>query len=270
MLVLTLAFLAVLPAGADAAATVTLAGGAVEKRGNTDSLVRLSAEGTQATVLVDGFVDCAGRSYIFADSETRSARFDGAGLAAAGRGHIQLGKGRIRYRWRLHATVDDQGGSGVLVTRAMRRGGRCLTLRSRFRLRTIPQDAGEPQASAPSGPYYGEMRQPSDRARGMTLRVRDGRVSARWPALARCQRGGVERFPNLTPFTRVRNGRFERRERFAVEFADDVIVRYRVRFSGRFTTTGATGIAEMSARVFQDGRRINYCPARPVRWIAVR
>ena len=107
----------------------------------------------------------------------------------------------------------------------------------------------------------------------MVLRTtRDGaKVAARWNAIARCRRGPSERLGNFTPATRVRpDGSFERRERFSVRYAD-ALVRYRVRFAGRFQADGAQGELRMRARVFdRRGRRLRTrCDTRRRRWQAL-
>jgi hypothetical protein len=87
--------------------------------------------------------------------------------------------------------------------------------------------------------------------------TRDGRkVAARWNAIARCGRGPRERLVNFTPATRIGTaGGFLRKERFTVRYTD-AVVRYRVRFGGRFLADGASGRLRMRAAVMDRRRRV--------------
>lgn len=253
------------------AAAQMLAGGAIERRPNFSSLVVLTQSGTRAVARVDGGVECGERSYFFSDT-VRTGPVDDGPYTASKRGSIKLNKGVVRYRWRLRATITESGASGVLVERARRYGRPCKVLRSRFRLLPASVETG-PRAAAPRGPVqlYGFMELTGESARGMTVKVtKDGRVYARWPARFDCDVGRLDGFSNFTPLTRVRKGRFERRERFRISYPDGVVVRYRARFSGRFTAAGAAGTAMVKADVLLNGRRVNRCSGITQRWWAAR
>ena len=83
------------------------------------------------------------------------------------------------------------------------------------------------------------------------------KVAARWTASAGCsKRARRQDLVNYTPPTRIRpDGTFSRSERFSVSYAD-AFIRYRVKFSGRFSGEGTSGTLRMRAREYSaDGKR---------------
>ena len=246
-----------------------LAGGGLAKRGNAVSQILLVQRGERTVARVDAGFDCGEPSFSFSDN-VRTGPLDEGPLKASGAGAVR--GTNARYRWRLSATITDGGGRGVLVVRGRRADRPCKVLRSRFRVLPTAASPGR-RAAAPPGPaqLYGFMKPTGEGPRGMTLKLTDeGRVFARWPARLDCDRGRLRGFPNLTPLTPVRQGRFERRERFAVRYSDGVLIRYRARFSGHFTTSGAVGTAKVRAAVFVDGARADRCRSVTQRWRAFR
>lgn len=250
------------------------AGGAVEHRDNVRSLVFLHGVGAGAAARVDGFLRCGGDEYQFSDDVSRTATESEGRWVARHAGSFRVSAGAIRYRWRLRVNTGEDGGKGSVVSRATRSGAICKTVRSRVIVRRIvsaPVESAEPPTAA-SG-FYGATRYGGP-ARGMTMKLTDkGQIFASWTAQANCLSGQPLFFRNLTPLTPVRDGRFLRRERFSVHYSGATrpyTIKYRVRFGGRFTTTGARGTTTMSARVFVGGKRVDRCLSLDQRWIAFR
>src|SRR5215218_7922711 len=179
----------------------------------------------------------------------------GSSFAASGASVVRSGRVRFEYGWLVRGTVAGQTVTGSLRIAGRRRIGHGRWVRCRrrperaFEARLATQPAGAAARPQPASSYYGL----SDiviadglRAPVVLRTTRDGaKVAARWNAMARCRRGPRERLANFTPATRVRpEGSFERSERFSVRYAD-ALVRYRVRFAGRFLADGAQGELRM-------------------------
>jgi len=190
------------------------------------------------------------------------AAFDGSAVSA--RGESRVPGLRLRSAWVLSGVVSGQTVTGELrIAGVRRRGGRRIpcTRHStrRFQARVGAPPAGAPAAARPAAAYLGmsEIGIGGMPAPVVLRTSRDGRkVAARWNALARCGRGPRERLVNFTPATRVGAvGGFLRRERFTVRYSD-AVVRYRVRFGGRFLADGASGRLRMRAVVMDRRRRV--------------
>jgi hypothetical protein len=188
--------------------------------------------------------------------------FDGSALSA--RGASRVPALRLRYAWKLSGILSGQTLTGELRITGLRRSGgrriRCTRHPARpFQARLGSAPSGAAAAARPAAQYLGTS---AIRLGGLPAPVvlrttRDGRkVAARWNALARCGRGPRERLVNFTPATRIgAAGGFLRRERFTVRYTD-AVVRYRVRFGGRFLADGATGRLRMQAVVLDRHRRV--------------
>jgi hypothetical protein len=205
----------------------------------------------------------------------------GTSFAANGASVVRSGRVRLEYAWSLHGTVAGQTVTGSLRIVGRRRIGTDRWVRCRrrpergFQARLATAPAGPPARPRPASSYYGfsDMTIVDGLRAPVVLRTtRDGaKVAARWNAIARCRRGAGERLANFTPATPVRpDGSFARSERFSVRYAD-ALVRYRVRFVGRFQSDGAQGDLRMRARVFdRRGRRLRTrCDTRTRRWRAL-
>jgi hypothetical protein len=205
------------------------------------------------------------------------AAFDGSSFSA--RGATRVRGQRLGYAWTLSGILSGQTATGELrIAGRRRRDGRWVSCNRRptrrFEARVGGPPAGPPAAARPAAAYVGM----SDIGIGdglpapVVLRTtRDGRkVAARWNALARCGRGPRERLVNFTPATRIgAAGGFLRKERFRVRYSD-AVVRYRVRFGGRFFADGAAGRLRMRARVMdRRGRLLTRCDTGTRRWHAL-
>jgi hypothetical protein len=188
------------------------------------------------------------------------APFDGSAFSARGASRVR-GLG-LRYAWELDGVLSGQTVTGELRIAGVRRRGarriRCTRHQARpFQARIGTAPAGAPASARPAAQYLGM----SDIRIGglpgpVVLRTtRDARkVAARWNAIARCGRGPRERLVNFTPATRIGTaGGFLRKERFTVRYSD-AVVRYAMRFGGRFNADGAAGRLRMRA-VVMDRRR---------------
>ena len=191
-----------------------------------------------------------------------SAAFDGSAFSA--RGASRVPGLRLRYAWELSGVLSGQTVTGELrIAGVRRRDGRRIPCTRhatrRFQARVGAPPAGAPAAARPAAGYLGMSEIDIGGMPGpVVLRTtRDGRkVAARWNAIARCGRGPRERLVNFTPATRIgAAGGFLRRERFTVRYSD-AVVRYRVRFGGRFLADGAAGRLRMRAVVMDRRRRV--------------
>ena len=188
--------------------------------------------------------------------------FDGSAFSARGASRVR-GLG-LRYAWVLNGVVSGQTVTGEMRIAGVRRRGarriRCTRHQARrFQARIGTAPAGAPASARPAAEYLGVS---AIRIGGLpgpvVLRTtRDGRkVAARWNAIARCGRGPRERLVNFTPATRIGTaGGFLRKERFTVRYSD-AVVRYRVRFGGRFQADGASGRLRMRAVVMNRRRDV--------------
>lgn len=247
----------------------TLAGGAVSRAGKT-TLVTIGAHGSRAALRFDAGIVCGGDFYPI--SGRRVVSFNRLGLLARGRGRVKLVRGSVRFRWRIRARLDSQGGRGKLVLHGRRRGRPCRADRRRFRVRPTADVRSKRAAPRTGAVYYGSSAQPIRPVRGTVVRVRKHRrIVASWRADARCVGGGSVPVANFTPSTRVRHGRFKRRERYRVGFGGGGTNTYRVVFGGRFTRRGASG--KLRARVIlrdRHGRRYATCSTTGIPWSTVR
>jgi hypothetical protein len=239
----------------------------------------LQPRGQRLAFRFDTFLLC-GRSAHEAVGR-RLVALAGASLSAHGASVVRSGRVRLEYGWSLQGTVAGQTVTGSLRIAGRRRIGRGRWIRCRrrpergFQARLATPPAGSPARPRPASSYYGlsDIQIVDGLRAPVVLRTtRDGaRVAARWNAIARCRRGAAERLGNFTPATRVRpDGSFARSERFSVRYAD-ALVRYRVRFAGRFQADGAQGKLRMRARVFERrGRRLRTrCDTGRRRWRAL-
>ena len=205
----------------------------------------------------------------------------GSSFAATGASVVRRGRVRLEYGWSLRGTLAGRTVTGGLRIVGRRRIGRGRWVRCRrrpergFEARLATRPGGAAARPRPASSYYGLSNVvivDGLRAPVVLRATRDGaKVAARWNVIARCRRGASERLANFTPATRVRpDGSFERRERFSVRYAD-ALVRYRVRFAGRFQADGAQGELRMRAQVFdRGGRRLRTrCDTRRRRWYAL-
>jgi hypothetical protein len=222
--------------------------------------IALQPRGDRMALRFDTTLLC-GRRTFEAVGRARAA-FDGAAFSA--RGASRVPGLRLRYAWELSGAVSGPAVTGELRIAGVRRsGGRRIACTRhptrRFQARIGTSPAGAPAAARPAAGYLGMSAIAIGGLPGpVVLRTtRDGRkVAARWNAIARCGRGPRERLVNFTPATRIGPaGGFLRRERFTVRYSD-AVVRYRVRFGGRFFADGAAGRLRMRAVVMDRRRRV--------------
>ena len=158
----------------------------------------------------------------------RTLRWDGAALTANGVARAPFAGRRVRFAWTAEARADGRRATGSVRIAARRNGTACRGRAPRaFIARLGAAPAGAPSRPGAGTAYYGGgPRLAAGRRPGSTvLRVSpDGsRVAARWAVAARCDRGRPQRMTNLTPPTRIgAAGAFDRRERYAVRYADGV------------------------------------------------
>jgi len=236
--------------------------------------IALQPRGERVALRFDTTLLCGGRTY---EAVGRSlAAFDGSAFSAQGASRVRAL--RLRYAWTLTGVVSGQSATGALrIAGRLRRGGRrisCGRSPTRPFEARVGAPAGAPAAARPASGYAGT----SDIGVGdglpgpVVLRTtRDGgKVAARWNAIARCGRGPRERLVNFTPATRIgAAGAFLRKERFKVRYSN-VVVRYRVRFGGRFLADGAAGRLRMRARVMdRRGHLLTRCDTGLRRWRAL-
>ena len=222
--------------------------------------IALQPRGDRMALRFDTTLLCGGRTFE-AVGRARAA-FDGSAFSARGASRV---RGlRLRYAWVLTGVVSGQTVTGELrISGVRRRAGRRIRCSRhatrRFQARVGAAPAGAPAAARPAAGYLGVSEIAIGGMPGpVVLRTtRDGRkVAARWNAIARCERGPRERLVNFTPATRIgAAGGFVRRERFTVRYSD-AVVRYRVRFGGRFLADGAAGRLRMRAVVMDRRRRV--------------
>jgi hypothetical protein len=222
--------------------------------------IALQPRGDRVALRFDTTLLC-GRRTFEAVGRTLAA-FDGSALSA--RGASRVPGLRLRYAWELTGVLSGQTVTGELrIAGARRRDGRRIPCTRhptrRFQARIGARPAGAPAAARPAAGYLGMSEIGIGGMPGpVVLRTtRDGRkVAARWNAIARCGRGARERLVNFTPATRIgAAGGFLRKERFTVRYSD-AVVRYRVRFGGRFFADGAAGRLRMRAVVMDRRRRV--------------
>jgi len=236
--------------------------------------IALQPRGDRVALRFDTTLLCGRRTF---EAVGRAlAAFDGSAFSTHGASRVRAL--RLRYAWTLSGVVSGQVATGELrIAGRLRRGGRrisCSRLASRRFEARLGAPAGAPAAARPAAGYLGT----SEIGLGDGLRApvvlrttRDGRkVAARWNALARCRRGPRARLVNFTPATRVGAAAgFLRKERFTVRYSD-AVVRYRVRFGGRFFADGAAGRLRMRARVMdRRGRTLTRCDTGMRRWRAL-
>jgi len=200
--------------------------------------------------------------------------WDGASVAADGVARAPFAQTRVRYAWTVRARVAGAAAAGAVQIAAQRDGRACRGAGPRtFVAHTVPVAAGAAARPAAGAVLYGGGRRlvAGRRPGSAVLRVDpDGaRVTARWSVAARCSHGPAHRFTNLTPPTRIGDdGRFARRESFRVRYADGV-VRYRVRFGGRFTGSAARGELRLRATIRgRSGALLARCDTRARGWSA--
>jgi hypothetical protein len=188
----------------------------------------------------------------------------GGQVDATGRSSFKLGKGRVRWSWKLTGDVGPTTVHGTLVIRGKRRGRESCTHKPNRNFQAVLDTAPSGPAATPSGGalYLGLSQNRASRG-GLRLpvlvRVSDDgkKLGARWSASARCDNPPPEPLVNFTPLTAVRpDGSFSRKERFRQYFADTQ-VRYRALFSGHFTNDGAVGVLRLRATVYgRNGKRL--------------
>jgi len=207
--------------------------------------------------------------------------WDGNVFAAKGASVLTVGGGKVGYAWTISGTVSGQAGDGILRIADSERLGRrtrACTQRPVRAFQTRAQYAPSGDFSGPehSGAYTGMS--DSTIVDGLpgpvTLRVSpDGRkVGALWEASAPCVPRSREIFTNFTPPSGLRpDGSFYRAERFTVRFSD-AVVRYQVRFSGRFRIDGAFGTLQLRATLLdRRGRKtLARCDSGRRSWTAMR
>lgn len=236
--------------------------------------IALQPRGDRMALRFDTTLLCGGRTF---EAVGRAlAAFDGSSVSA--RGASRVPALRLRYAWELSGVVSGQTVAGELrIAGVRRRDGRriaCTRHPTRpFQARVGAPPAAAPAAARPAAAYAGMSAiRIGDLPAPVVLRTtRDGRkVAARWNAIARCGRGPRERLVNFTPATRIgAAGGFLRRERFTVRYAD-AVVRYRVRFGGRFLAEGAAGRLRMRATVLdRRGRVLTRCDTGTRGWHAL-
>jgi hypothetical protein len=206
--------------------------------------------------------------------------FDGRSFSASkSRRHIRLVGGRVTYSWKLSGQLDGTIATGTLrITGVERRNGRRVSCRRKPLRRFAARVAGAP-AGAPRPPARAAFGGVSDMRVGglpapVVLKVGSTarRLGARWTARAACGDGRPLIFANFSPPMRIRpDGSFSRSERFAVHFSD-ALIRYRVRFAGRFSGEAATGVVRARARIYnRSGSRLRTrCDSGTRTWSAGR
>lgn len=268
-------------------ATPTYAGGllatATSPKATNQPMVGIALQprGARLAVRFETTLRCGPGAGEIPVSGRRTVPFDGARVAASSASLLDLGAGdRLTYAWTLAGAVGDGAASGTLhVTGRLRsRGGRtraCAFVPDRaWQARLVSAPAGPAAAPAAGAAFLGASAQAIvDGLPGaVVLRVtRDGRrVAALWTAVARCGRGPREMLQNFTPATALRGPSFARSERFRRQFSD-ALVRYRVRFAGRFAGDGASGTLRLRASVYDPrGRRLRTrCDSGTQRWAAL-
>ena len=207
--------------------------------------------------------------------------WNGNTYAAAGEGELKLGRGEVNFVWDIKGTLSGRSSDGILrIVGRETVNGRTRDCERRpvraYQTRGPHEPTGPGGAPQPGAAYLGTTQMTIvDRNPGpVVLRVSpDGRrVAARWEAAATCGRGPREIFTNFTPSSYVRpDGSFYRAERFSQRFSD-ALVRYRVRFSGRFTADGAWGTFELRTAVYdRTGKTLRTrCESGRHRWTAMR
>jgi hypothetical protein len=236
--------------------------------------VSIEHRGQRAGVWWDTSLRC-GRDVYFINGH-KVVPAVGVHAEATGHGSVPLGRGRVRYSWKLTVDMGQSDAAGVFVIHGKRRGRESCNRKPTRPFQTLlaSEPAGTPVVPPPGSVYLGLS---DNRANGLRtpvmVRTKSGgkRVEARWSTSARCRRGPREPLVNYTPPTVIRSdGSFSRGERFSVVFSD-VIVRYRVLFRGHFTSDGAVGDLRMRARIYgpKGKRLLTRCDTGLKHWTAI-
>lgn len=226
--------------------------------------VSLQPRGSQIAVRFDTTLLCGKDT--FDVTGRKLVAFDGTSFSATAASIQNVARGRLAFEWTMSGTISGSAASGTLRIAGVRRvSGRkrsCARKPTRaFQARLTGTPAGAAARPRPRGLYLGTSSfEIVDRLQApVVLRAgtTGGRVAARWTIAATCRRGPRQQFVNLTPLTRVRDdGTFARSERFLIRY-QDAVIRYRVRFGGRFVGDGASGTLRLRARVYnRSGKRL--------------
>jgi hypothetical protein len=240
----------------------------------------LQPRGARLALRFDTTVRCGPGLGELPVSGRRTVPFDGSRVAASAASVVDEGAGRrLTYSWSIAGAVADGQATGTLhITGRMRtRAGRsrsCSFEPDRpWQALLVAPPAGGPAAPGGGAVLLGASDQPIvDGLPGAVLlrTTRDGRrVAARWTAAGRCRRGPRELLQNFTPATALRGTSFASAERFTQRFSD-AVVRYRVRFAGRFAADGASGTLRVRASEFdaRGARLRTRCDSGTRRWTA--
>ncbi len=234
---------------------------------------------TQAAIRFTTTVLCGKTSYDV--SARKLVTLTGSRFSAKGASTIELDGAVLGYAWRINGGVNGQAADGVL-----RIAGALKTAKRTRKCAQRPVRAFQARARyAPTGAFSGPERagayvglSDSTIVDGLPGPVRlrvspDGlRVGAMWEASAPCEPRSREVFTNFTPSSAIRrDGSFYRAERFTVRYSD-AVVRYRVRFSGRFRVDGAVGTLQQRATIYdRRGKRVRArCDSGRRSWTAMR
>jgi hypothetical protein len=223
--------------------------------------VTFEQRGEMLALRFDTNLKC-GRS-VYQTSAHRVVPLAGGHAQASGHGSFRLGRGRVRFKWKLTADVGPSAVSGVLDIRGARRRTGSCTHKPKRKFQALLQTplSGAAAMPPPNALYLGltESRVSGGFRGPVLLRgtANGKRVGARWSVRAPCGTGAPQSLVNFTPPTLVRpDGTFSRGERFKEVFSDEV-VRFRVLFRGGFTSDGAAGQLRMRARIYdRKGKRL--------------
>jgi hypothetical protein len=201
---------------------------------------------------------------IYQASAHRVVPLAGGHARASGRGSFPLGRGRVRFKWKLTADVGPDAVSGVLDIRGTRRRTESCTHKPKRRFQALLKTEPSGPAAPPPPPHALYLGLDDSRVSGgfrgpvlLRATANGKRIGARWSVRAPCGSGGPQWLVNFTPATLVHaDGTFSRSERFKGVFADEV-VRFRVLFRGGFRSDGAAGQLRMRARIYdRTGKRL--------------
>jgi hypothetical protein len=171
-------------------------------------------------------------------------------------------RGVPRIRFTLSGTLTADGGSGKIRLRA--KGCRGYTRNVVFRTEAAP--VGGPAFPRPNSMLLGLSAQTAASVRlPVVIRVaKNGRVFAIWHVSLFCGKGNITRI-DATPVRTVRpDGTFGGNQTYRIRYSDGTSQRYRVNFSGRFTTDGAAGTLRMT----MTERGYKPCRSGTVAWTA--
>jgi hypothetical protein len=240
--------------------------------------VVIRPNGANATVRFDTTLAC-GRDRYQIDG-TRTSPITNGHVTSRGHSYWPLRAGRVTYSWTLEADLGGQASDGVLTLKGKRRTPRGTTSCNHsvvrpFRVRADQAPAGPASGAQAGAAYLGRSDMTTGGGLHGSVVVRVARagtkVAARWTAAAPCSRGPKEILVNFTPGTPIASdGSFARTEHFSQRFSD-ALVRYRVRFAGRFLSDGAGGTVRMRARIFDvRGRHLQArCDSGDKAWHAM-